>query len=394
MRKYANELVFCRHGEHEEVDGLPSWQFPLTQVGIDQAKEVSDKYNAAAVEKKAVSVRNVRSINTAEIAIGKNSTTDFNDCPVAGDLVLGNIEISDSLQYEDPFSEPAFGKALVRALAQESIPNFMLYESDQVGFKDDAKVSTLTTMARVAFETILRKSEENEDMLTFLIGREMYYFSLFAKLRSFAYGPDSADDFLAKYTDAIAQQATPGIDVAKIIANKPKNSGAKKSLEFSDQFGEIIIQGDDIIEFQQYISRPIQQRIGAYVLPRVLNSEGEYSYVLLDYGEGLGFVGGGLRNGETLENALKREVKEELGVNLKNDFRQYRKLAKPYRFLSHRGTEELHIAIADINQGVALDSKLKKAKTRILTLTELLETKDLQEEARTYLETNIELITG
>ena len=394
VRKHANELVFCRHGEHEEVDGLPSWQFPLTQVGIDQAKEVSDKYSATAVEKKAVSVRNIRSINTAEIVIGKNNTTNFKVCPVTGDSILENIEISDSLHYEDPFSEPVFGKALSRALAQESIPNFMLYESDQVGFKEDAKVSTLTTMARAAFELILRKSDENEDMLTFLVGREMYYFSLFARLRSFAYGPDSADDFLAKYTDVIAQQATPGIDIANIIAKKPMHSKAKKSLEFSDQFGEIVIQDDDILEFQQYISRPIQQRIGAYVLPRVLDSEGTYSYILLDYGKGLGFVGGGLRNGETLEKALKREVKEELGVNLKNDFGQYRKFAKPYRFLSNRGAEELHIAIADINQGVALDSKLKKAKTKTLTLTELLETRGLQEEVRAYLETNIEIITG
>lgn len=269
----------------------------------------------------------------------------------------------------------------------------MLYESDQVGYTNRPTVSTLTTMARGAFELITRKSEENDGMLTFLIGREMYYFSLFARLRAFVHGPESADDFLANYIKFFEQQIHTNIDVATIVAKKSRKSDKPRNFEFRDQFGEITLEGDDLVEFKKYLLQPLAQRIGAYILPRVLNNEGEYSYVLLDYGEGLGFVGGGLRKGETIQKALEREVKEELGVNMKSDFGPYRSFTKPYRFSSKRGAEELHITIADINSGVTLRSKLKKAKTKTLSLDELLETRELQDEVRAYLKTNQDIIS-
>jgi len=387
MNRHSNELILCRHGEHEEISGLSSWQYPLTQFGIDQVNEASKKYNTVESEKNAISVTNVRSINTAEILIGRKQISNINTRPKVGESTVEGIKISDTLLYDDPYLEPVFGKALEAALDKNTIPGFMLYESDKVGYFDGTKVSTLTTMARNAFELISRESESKQDKLTFLIGREMYYFSLFARIRSFVNGPSSADDYLAEYSKISNKKLNDVINIGSVVVRKHKPLDTPSSYEFQDQYGEIIVEGNDILELKSYLSKPLTQRIGAYVLPRVMNDIGYPSYVVLDYGEGLGFIGGGLKKGETLMTALRREVKEELGANIDNDFEPYTMLARPHRFSSTRGDEELHVAVANVKPGIDLNSQLKKVKTKSMTLKELLESRGLQKDLRKYLET-------
>ena len=64
------------------------------------------------------------------------------------------------------------------------------------------------------------------------------------------------------------------------------------------------------------------------------------------FGEEWGFFGGSIEKGETIEEALIREIKEELGFDLKEHrlFKKYYVRIQDTNETEYRGTEYIHLA--------------------------------------------------
>lgn len=399
-------LIFHRHGEHVIIHEKPEQQHPLSEAGYEEMKKIGREINVIESQTIGFYTDNLRSL-TSVVAVMNPSLDRPNPDEY---LRKKRVKPLEALQYK-VVNDRVFREKLDAAVQKNKVLHFLVNESDKIAGENIDSLSTYSSISREIGATIKRyiSVERNwkklterspqyakKDLYRLFCGREFIYGCFRAKLTEQMFGEEMRDRFVEWYE---ASREGNGLERGKMgtikLSVDAKTDTLKGSL--TDSFGEVIFTEEIINNIMK--KEFVAERMGVYCIPaRKKTAMDQIEIAVVKYSDGFGFVGGGLKKGETIEDAMSRELKEELGKDTAISMTRLKKIEGVYVFemgKEKRPGEEAHMErhkfyLAKLAEDKSLSFAEEGAEITWLPLQDLLSpTVTKYEDLRSFLRVNV-----
>ena len=395
-------LIFFRHGQHPE--SVSDHDPDLTGLGAQEAQDLGHRVQVNERQSVGFYIDNLRSLMSMTRVMEPDAPEDSIHLSAQNLIKRYKIKTDPSLNYKVAPSGD-FRRDLDSAVETGRVLRFLVEQSDNYDSNNSADISTYSSIGRECAKIIKKYTSvekqwvkinqatpyADKNLYRLFCAREFIVACMRAKLTEHILGIDKRNEFVDWYEQSVENNGA-GRAEYTIITVEPGKAGQRIIL--TDNFGRLEFNPQVLDEI---LLEPSAVEPAAYVVPiRVNPASGGVEVALVHYQDGFGFIGGRLQGDEIPDEALRREVLEELGGHVNHhhvvsvpevyDF----EMAKDQRPGKNKHREHHHFYVSLLGSGRDLHFQEAGAKIEWVPVASLLdESIIVHEELRAYLRRSV-----